>query len=95
MKPATLIIFAVLFVAVSCRPDVNLTNLKAQAARQRACLSDCSTVPYQPICAGKTGDKPKSFANVCVMNNHNCEHRDTLAKISNGACSGSDEIRIN
>ncbi|XP_047990178.1 Kazal peptide Pr13a-like [Leguminivora glycinivorella] len=95
MKAVTFAIFAVLFVAVSCRPDKpDLTKLKAEAARKKACTHDCTSVALDPVCAGKQGDKPKSFANECVMNNYNCEHKDTLHKISKGECPGSQGIRL-
>nr|ARA71543.1 Kazal-type serine protease inhibitor [Actias selene] len=95
MKATTLIIFAVLFVAVSCRPDkADLKQLKADAARKKACLHDCTNVKFEPICATKGGEKPKSFGSVCVMNNYNCERKDTLRKISDGECAGSDGIRL-
>ncbi|KPI94052.1 hypothetical protein RR46_13217 [Papilio xuthus] len=95
MKYFTLFIFAVLVVAVSCRPDKqDLKQLKAEAARKKACTQDCSSAKFEPICAGKQGEKPKSFGSECVMNNYNCEHKDTLHKISKGECPGSDGIRL-
>lgn len=67
-----------MLVAVSCRPDKpDLKQLKAEAARKKACLQDCSSVKYDPVCAGKPGEKSKSFGNECVMNNHNCENNDS------------------
>ncbi|CAG9562442.1 unnamed protein product [Danaus chrysippus] len=84
-----------MLVAVSCRPDKpDLKQLKAEAARKKACLQDCSSVKYDPVCAGKPGEKSKSFGNECVMNNHNCENNDTLHKLSKGQCPGSDSIRL-
>ncbi|XP_023945685.1 uncharacterized protein LOC112051318 [Bicyclus anynana] len=95
MRAATLFIFAVLLVVVSCRPDkAVLKELKAEAARKKACLHDCSSVKLDPVCAGKQGEKPKSFGNECVMNNYNCENKETLQKISKGECPGSDGIRL-
>ncbi|XP_041980206.1 uncharacterized protein LOC121733873 [Aricia agestis] len=95
MKSLTLVLFAVLIVAVSCRPDKpDLKQLKAEAARKKACLHDCTSVAFDPVCAGKTGEKPKSFGSECVMNNYNCEHKDTLKKISKSECTGSDGIRL-
>ncbi|PZC86767.1 uncharacterized protein LOC110373197 [Helicoverpa armigera] len=95
MKAATLFVFALVIVAVSCRPDKpDLKQVKAEAARKKACMHDCTSVALDPICAGKQGEKPKSFGNECVMNNYNCEHHDTLHKISKGECAGSDGIRL-
>uniref|UniRef100_A0A2A4JIZ0 Kazal-like domain-containing protein n=1 Tax=Heliothis virescens TaxID=7102 RepID=A0A2A4JIZ0_HELVI len=95
MKAATLFVFALVIVAVSCRPDKpDLKQVKAEAARKKACMHDCTSVALEPICAGKQGEKPKSFGNECVMNNYNCEHHDTLHKISKGECAGSDGIRL-
>lgn len=72
------LISAVLVVAVSCRPEKqDLKQLKAEAARKKACTHDCSSVKFEPICAGKQGEKPKSFGSECVMNNYNCEHKDS------------------
>ncbi|XP_046977783.1 uncharacterized protein LOC124543583 [Vanessa cardui] len=95
MRAATLILFAAMLVIVSCRPDKpDLKQLKAEAARKKACMHDCSSVKSEPVCAGKKDSKPKSFGSECVMNNHNCEHKDTLQVISKGACAGSDGIRL-
>ncbi|KAG6446031.1 uncharacterized protein LOC115440841 [Manduca sexta] len=95
MKTVALFLFAALIVAVSCRPDkTDLKQLKADKARKNACLHDCSGVDFDPICAGKQGEKPKSFGNECVMNNYNCENKDNLHKISKGQCPGSDGIRL-
>ncbi|XP_028027260.1 vasotab [Bombyx mandarina] len=95
MKTIIFFAFAVLFVAVSCRPDkLDLKQVKADAERKKACMHDCTKANLDPICAGKTGEKPKSFGNECVMNNYNCEHKDTLRKISQGQCPGSDGIRL-
>ncbi|VVC92007.1 unnamed protein product [Leptidea sinapis] len=59
MKTLTVLILAAVLVAVSCRPDkTDLKQLKADAARKRACMKDCTTVKFDPVCAGKQGDKP-------------------------------------
>ncbi|XP_072932588.1 vasotab [Epargyreus clarus] len=95
MKSVTLIVFAALLVAVSCRPEKSdLKQLKAEAARKKACMHDCATAKFEPICAGKQGEKPKSFGSECVMNNYNCENKETLQKISKGECPNSDGIRL-
>ncbi|KAL0830446.1 hypothetical protein ABMA28_002614 [Loxostege sticticalis] len=95
MKAVTLVIFAVVLVAVSGRPDKpDLKQLKADAARKKACMQDCTSVKFDPICAGKDGEKPKSFGSECVMNNYNCEHKDTLHKLKKGECPGADGIRL-
>ncbi|CAF4951240.1 unnamed protein product [Pieris macdunnoughi] len=95
MKALTIFLFAVVIVAVSGRPDKpDLKQLKAEAARKKACLHDCGSAKFEPICAGKQGEKPKSFGSECVLNNYNCENKDTLQKISKGECKGSDGIRL-
>ncbi|CAG4930457.1 uncharacterized protein LOC123696907 [Colias croceus] len=95
MKSITVFLFVALIVAVSCRPDKpDLKQLKADAARKKACMHDCSHEKFEPICAGKQGEKPKSFGSECVMNNYNCENKDSLQKISKGECKGSDGIRL-
>lgn len=67
-----------MLVAVSCRPDKpDLKQLKAEAARKKACMQDCTKYEFSPVCAGKTGEKSKSFGNTCVMNNYNCENKDS------------------
>nr|WDQ26772.1 venom peptide [Acharia stimulea] len=96
MKAMTLVVFLVVIVAVSCRPDKpDLKQIKAEQSRKKACLRDCSSVSLAPVCAGKQGDKvQRSFGNECVMNNYNCENKDTLHKLSDGQCKGSDGIRL-
>ncbi|RVE54230.1 hypothetical protein evm_001057 [Chilo suppressalis] len=95
MKAVTLAVFAVLFVVVSCRPDKpDLKQLRAEAERKKSCMQDCTRVKFEPVCAGKQGEKPKSFGSECVMNNYNCEHKDTLHRVSKGECPGSDGIRL-
>ncbi|CAK1555404.1 unnamed protein product [Leptosia nina] len=94
MKASMFLLFAMI-VVVSCRSDKpDLKQLKAEAARKKACMHDCSSVKFEPICAGKQGEKPKSFGSECVMNNYNCENKDTLQKLSKGECKGSDGIRL-
>ncbi|XP_013191697.2 uncharacterized protein LOC106135847 [Amyelois transitella] len=92
---ATLFLFAVLIVAVSCRPEKSdIAKAKAEFARKKACMKDCANIKVDPICAGKQGEKPKSFGNECVLQNHNCEHKDSLHKISSGQCPGAEGIRL-
>ncbi|XP_068617236.1 uncharacterized protein [Battus philenor] len=95
MKYFTLFVFAVLVVAVSCRPEkLDLKQRKLDAARKKACSRDCSSVKVEPICVGKQGEKPMSFGSECVLHNYNCEHGENLQKISNGECPGSVGIRL-
>lgn len=86
---------------VSCRPDKSdLKQLKAEAARKKACMHDCTSAKFEPVCAGKTGEKPKSFGSECVLNNYNCEHKDSkfqwvkLCRILWGGYISSCEIII-
>ncbi|KAM3964927.1 uncharacterized protein ACR2FA_000819 [Aphomia sociella] len=95
MKAVAMLVFAVLLVAVSCRPDkTDLMQLKAEAARKKACMQDCTSVKVEPLCAGKSGTKSLSFGSECVLHNYNCEHKDSLKKVSNGQCPGSEGIRL-
>ncbi|XP_059049970.1 vasotab [Achroia grisella] len=95
MKAAVVLVLAVLLVAVSCRPDkTDLKQLKAEAARKKACLQDCTSVKVEPLCAGKNGAKSLSFGSECVLHNYNCENKDSFTKVSNGQCPGSDGIRL-
>ncbi|CAG9133590.1 unnamed protein product [Plutella xylostella] len=96
MKAATFAIFALVCITLaSCRPDKpDLKKLKEEATRKKACMHDCTAEKFEPICAGKPGEKPKSFGSVCVLNNYNCENKETLKKTSNGECPGSDGIRL-
>ncbi|XP_026749039.1 Kazal peptide Pr13a [Galleria mellonella] len=95
MKAFSLFVFAVLLVAVSCRPDkTDLKQLKAEAARKKACMQDCTSVKVEPLCAGKNGAKSLSFGSECVLHNYNCEHKENFKMISNGQCPGSDGIRL-
>ncbi|GBP22535.1 hypothetical protein EVAR_84772_1 [Eumeta japonica] len=96
MRALIFVLFVSVCVAVCvARPDKqDLKQVKAELARKKACMRDCQSAGLQPLCAGKTGEKPKSFGSECVLHNYNCEHNDSLHKISAGECPGSDGIRL-
>lgn len=63
---------------MSCYPDkTDLKKLKEEANRKKACMHDCTNATFEPVCAGKHGEKPKSFGSECVMNNYNCENKES------------------
>ncbi|KAJ6645962.1 Vasotab [Pseudolycoriella hygida] len=65
----------------------------AEKRRPKDCQSIC-TMHYDPVCAGGAGESPKSFGNICVMQNYNCENNKNLAVISQGECPNGGGIRL-